>query len=128
MARQELQRQACRICVVRACSGCGIYVRGEAEAEAGLVREHGSAWATQFAAARRSRGTALLQRAVRHGAMRARGDPERGWTSMIQQPQQLQTNVADFAGAPTARQRHETSDAYRDQSATRKSRDGSGYT
>ena len=26
----------------------------------------------------------------------------------------LQENVADFAGAPTARRRHETSDAYRD--------------
>ena len=105
-----------------------MYARGEAEAEAGLVRKHGSARATQLAAGRRSRGAALLQRAVRRGAMRARGDPERGWTSMIQQPQQLQKDVADFAGAPTARRRHETSDAYRDRSATEKIRDGSGYT
>ena len=67
----------------------GVYVRGEAEAEAGLMREHSTARATQLAAARRSRGAALLQRVVRRGAMRARGDPERGWTSMIQQPQQL---------------------------------------
>ena len=76
-------------------------------------------------------GPSLQVEALGHGhdgEMRAQGDLERGWTSMIQQPQQLQTNVADFAGAPTARQRHETSDVYRDQSATRKSRDGSGYT
>ena len=57
-------------CVVRAYSGCGVYARGEAEAEARLVREHSSAQATKLAAARGSRGAARRE-GIQSGAGRA---------------------------------------------------------